>query len=89
MALACVFVCACVDMHACFRAAQGLVCQCFSRKHMFSADRAGETGNNGAEQLHKGNKKETGVVVAPPVRLSWGVKTQDNRRFIRLRQGEL
>lgn len=37
-----------------------------SRKHMFLADRAGERGQlNRAEQLHKGNKKETSVLLSP------------------------
>lgn len=42
--LACVFVYACVDMYSRFRNAQRLDWQCFRRKHMFSADRAGERG---------------------------------------------
>lgn len=36
-----VFVRACVDMYLRFRNAWGSYWQCFSRKHMFLADRAG------------------------------------------------
>lgn len=43
--LACVFVHARVDMYSRFRNARGLDWQSFSRKHMFSADRAGERGD--------------------------------------------
>lgn len=66
----CVFYCVHVDTDTCFRNAWGLCWQRSSRKHMFSADRAGRASR--AQQQHKGNKKETRVLLLPCQRGSFG-----------------